>query len=95
MTQLEFDQIMHQISSEQSQMHREKDAEQQAIRDKIADINKQILDLKKITIDLQGESHRIAQERFRLDQEFKQRRHEFVVDHPKSSMEPETPAENA
>ena len=92
MTQSEFDAEMIEIRRQQNEMHREYDAKQQELADQVRDIDLQILELKKKIVCINREKNRVAAERFRLDMEFKQRKGEFVVDHPKSSMEPEKAA---
>lgn len=92
MTQREYDVQMIAINYEQKEMHEKYDAMQQELAGKVAEIDKQIFDLRKQIVDINLEKRRIAQERFRLDMEFKNRKHQWAVDHPKSSMEPEKAA---
>lgn len=92
MTQREFDAEMIEIRRQQNEMHKEYDAKQQELNDQVRDIDLQILDLKKQIVCINREKNRLAAERFRLDMDFKQRKGQFVVDHPKETMEPEPEA---
>lgn len=89
MTQSEYDKKMHDLRVEQHQQHINFDRQQQDLNDQVAYLEKQIFDIRKQIIDLNNLKHRVAQDRFRMDADFRARKAELAYLNPKSSMEPE------
>lgn len=88
MTQFEFDAQMRQMNYEQMLANQQYNAQKEELDKKINDHKLAILMLRRQIQELHIQKLAIQSEQKKMNQERHEQKHQFVVAHPRESMEP-------